>query len=75
MTVPTCPDCARGACRVCCGIALDEATEQVTECECPACHDGMTTDCHEAMHERCKRRGSPCSCGCHFDARLDGWAQ
>jgi hypothetical protein len=72
MTVPTCPDCREGKCRVCCGIALDD-NDQVTECACPACHEVgpyTTPDCLEEWHQRCQARGSDCLCGCHAFERV-----
>lgn len=35
MTMPAiCPDCRVGKHRACNGLALDEATDEITDCEC-----------------------------------------
>lgn len=79
MSVPTCPDCRDGKCRICCGIALDD-NDHVTDCACPACHDdGISWDCHQSFHVRCERHGGCTGCACHEpayvdeDPKLDWW--
>lgn len=34
--VTACPECAQGKCVNCTGWAIDEITDEVVECRCPA---------------------------------------